>query len=380
MEEEARVAHEDAEEAREDADDARAERDEMAARVKELESKLATHEPDREVARPERPPVAPSVARRRWLAALGIVVSSAILIVGWLVFSRAHARRQAAEAAWHAQVAARNAYQDRWRWLTSVEPCVWQVAYDTMLVRGVAPGKADPREDYVQPMLFERAHTNCLDGAGHLVADPKLPAAAREPLKGWLAIQQQLEAPVSALANYYHHSDWKDDDFANGPALWKPVAGLLERQDRVIADLRRITIPAIDRELREMQKIHDTLHGHDAIWWRVELGLRVRAIVDRAYDAGGIFESRTSNDEVAADAVRPQVIDLLGQVKQAPIELRRILRKVDYVTHPTAAGSSPRGETPFRQLASFDHRLLGAVDSATIPAMPDDPGPRPSGR
>ncbi len=380
MEGEAEDAREDADEAREDADQARAERDEMAAKVHELESKLAGQRPRPERASTDDKPT-PKTPPRMWLARGSVVVGIVVLlVVGWVVIGRQRAHRREANAAWQASGATRTAYMNRWRHLISVEPCMFDVAYDVMLVRQNAPDKVDPRATYVQHDLFDRLHANCLAGASDLIADPKLSAAARVPLRGWLAIQQQLEAPVKALADYYRHSDWREDDFANGPVLWKPVVALLERQDRAIADLRRITIPAIDRELREMQKLHDALHGHDAIWWRVELGLRLRAIVDRAYDAGGIFEGRPSDDDAAADAVRPQVVELLGKTKLAPIALRRILRKADHVTRPIADGATPGGETPFWHLAYLDHRLLGRFEMAGIPALPPDPGPRPYGR
>jgi hypothetical protein len=281
---------------------------------------------------------------------------------------------------WDEKTKAREAFRQRWQALMAVEPCLRRVAYDTVFARRSTPDKADPRTDTNTWSVGNRFSTNCLYFVDRLIAGPKTPAAMRAGLQVWVALQDRLADAAKPLAAYYSNGDWKEDNFAGAPALWAPVLALLERQVRMFEVVRRDVLPAIRTEVRALQQEHEARAGRDEVWWRSELGVRIWEVNDRAYEAAGIYAGREPDEAAAASAVRPLVVELLETSKQAPIEVRRILRKAEWVTQRIVDGEPLRGETPLWHLANLDGELIGFAQHEVIPALPPDPGPRPPDR
>jgi hypothetical protein len=354
----------------------RQERDALREKGEALEAELANRPLPREQQKTverARSSGAPSSTRKAWLWGIVGALAFVSLITALALRDR---RIDQAREAWAAKREAREAYRRRWVALKSVEPCVRQVALAAVTARRYTPDKVDPRTQIVWPFT-ENVAGNCLDGTRQLADDPALAPAARTALRGWVSVQRELAAPLGALAVYYDNGDWKEDNFASAPALWAPVLALLARQLDALATVRRDALPPITAELRGMQQAHEQQHGRDETWWRLELGLGLRAIADRSFDAGGVYAGRELDEGAAGLAVRGQVVDLLRATEQAPIELRRIIRKVDWITEPLVQGTPPRGEQPLWHLANLEGDLIGAAVHDHVPALPPDPGPQP---
>jgi hypothetical protein len=276
---------------------------------------------------------------------------------------------------WEAKTAERKAHETRWRAMVSVEPCLRRLASEAVRARRSAPGGADAQKGHSYG-IGQFGH--CLHDIDKLIADPKTQPAMRTALQLIDGVQKQLNDAGKPLHTYYSNGDWREDNFASAPALWAPVLELLQRQVAVFAQVRRDALPAIRDEIRGLQKKHEATAGKDETWWRVELALRFWEINDRAYEAAGTYAGREPDYAAAVSAVRDLVVKTIETTKQAPIEVRRIVRKVDWVVGQIAEGGPLRGETPLWHLASdTDDDLIGWAQQKVIPAMPPDPGPRP---
>jgi hypothetical protein len=358
---------------KEERDQLAAERDELAAKVKQLEAERPRTEKVKQRAKPEQAsPASSAVKARKVFMVVGIIAVIAAFVVPAIAVDcgRKHERDE-----WSARTEARNAHRKRWQALVSVEDCVRDAAFGAMQARRNTPDKADPR---TQNLWFtgDRLLAHCTHGVKELAKDPKTAPTVRDALYAWLELQSLLAAPAKALAAYYSNRDWKEDNFAGAPALWAPVLGLLDRQVAAIAVIRRDVLPAIRVELRELQRAHFDVHGRDEAWWRAELGLMLFEINDRSYEVSGIYRGREPDDTAAALALREPVTAFVAASKQAPIEVRRIVRKLDWITEPIANGQPPRGETPLWHLANGERDLIGPGQDFVL-AMPPDPGPQP---
>ncbi len=378
----AALARADAAEA--EAERAREERDALAAKVKELEGELEK--------RPKPKPKPKEKPKKRASSSsdvsgsddgsnkAGLIagVFTAVVFGGIMIAGLASDCGQRGKIKeWEEANALREAHRERYQALLSVETCVRDVAYSAVMARRYTPDKIDPRTTYTGS-VGDRLAANCLDGSHKLVKDPRTTPQMKAALGAWLDLQRDILAPAKALSAYYGNSDWKEDSMAGAPALWAPVLAKLDTQVTVIERVRREVFPEITTELRAMQRTHLERFGKDDTWWRVELGLQFRAISDKTYEVAGIYAGREPDDAAAALAVREPMQRLLASAKESPIEVRRIVREVDYITEPIAAGNPLRGETPLWHLERFDEKLFDRYSSTTrIPAIPPDPGPRP---
>jgi hypothetical protein len=377
----AALARADAAEA--EAERAREERDALAAKVKELEGELER----RPKPKPKQKP--PKIKKRASSSSdsddgsnkAGLIagVFTAVVLGGIMIAGLASDCGQRGKIKdWEEATRLREAHRERYQALLSVDSCVRDVAYDAVMARRYTPDKIDPRTTYTGS-VGDRLVSNCLDGSRKLLSDPRTSPQVKAALGAWLDLQRDIIAPAKALSTYYGNSDWKEDNLAGAPALWAPVLQKLDAQTKLIERVRREVFPEITTELRAMQRTHHDRFGKDEIWWRVELGLQLRAISDRTYEVGGIYAGRESDDVAAALAVREPMQKLLASAKDAPIELRRIVREIDYLTEPIAAGNPLRGETPLWHLERFDDKLFDPHSSTNrVPALPPDPGPRPA--
>jgi len=354
------------------------ERDALAAKVKELES--TRPEPEKEKER-IRPSGAASLLsddpdrndKKSTIWAFSFV-GIAVVVIAVLLIPRSCQHSRDLEE-WTAKSAARKAHKQRWSALVSVENCLRRIAWDSMSARRHTPDKEDPRKANIWPFT-DGVVGNCRGGAASLVGDPKTAQAVKSALGKWLDVQQSLEAPTKALAAYYGNQDWKEDNFASAPERWKPVLGLMIRQVAAMATVRKDALPAIRAEVRDYLATHETTAGRDETYWRGALTLQLWEINDRAYEVAGIYAGREPDHDVAAKAIQAQVIQFLELAKQAPIEVRREIRKLDWITSRIVAGDPLTGETPLWHLANADDEWIGR-GSNHIAALPPDPGKRP---
>lgn len=128
----------------------------------------------------------------------------------------------------------------------------------------------------------------------------------------------------------------------------------------IFADLRATALPALRAEMRALQAAHATAHGRDEIWWRIELGLALWAINAQSYDVTGVDAGRAPDDAAAPPVLRAPIAALRAASADAPIEVRRDLRKLDWITGPLADGRLPGGEAPLWHLAHPEGDLLRA--------------------
>lgn len=123
---------------------------------------------------------------------------------------------------------------------------------------------------------------------------------------------------------------------------------------------------------------HGDANTPDEIWWRIELGLAQWDIDEIALEAGGVYGGRDFDVSAAAPLLERPVAALLARVPQAPIEIRRQMRAIEWVTVPLAAGEVLGGETPLWHLTHSEADLIAKLrDEKMVPALPPDPGPQP---
>ena len=346
------------------------ERDALAAKVKEFEAK-ATPEPERRPASESSSEEAPSSKRGAIGAVVGTLVLFGIMAGFGMRESCTHKREH---DAWQQKADARKAHETRWRALVAVEPCVRRVAWGTMSVRGGALDKIDPRTNSAYHSAGQ-ATANCYGGGSALLADAKTSTAIKTALGSWIDLQRKLEVAAKPVDAYYSNSDWKEDNFAGAPALWKPVLVLLDQQAPMLETLRRDVLPALREEMRAILQEHEAKAGRDEAYWRGALTVALYELTDRGYAASGIYAGTPPDLAAAAKALQQPVTQFLALVKQAPIEVRRDLRKLDWILEPFAAGEFSRAETPLWHLSNGEADLLRG--RSVIPALPPDPGREP---
>lgn len=368
------------------------ERDALAAKVKALEAQAqAGREAKEQLDRSERRRLAKSAkekaakqrvssddaeTRSDKRAGIAIAIGTTVLFGGMMAFGMSRSCKHDREvAAWRAKSEARQHHISRWNALVSVEHCVRRIAFDSVMARRHTPDKIDPRTTVVWHFT-DGVVGNCLHGATALVGDAKTPQPVKTAIGQFLDVQKALETPIKQLAAYYQNNDWKEDNFTGAPALWKPVIALLDRQVKAIEVIRRDAFPAIRAEIRGYLAAHEKAAGRDEIYWRGALTVQLWEINDRAYASAGTYAGREADDAAAVAAIQQQVIAFLDLAKEAPIEVRREVRKLDWVTSQIVAGGPLRGETPLWHLANADEEWIGR-GKEHVAAMPPDPGERP---
>jgi hypothetical protein len=367
------------------------ERDELAAKVKQLEQENAEHEHRRsredkqrvraeKRANKERKPRASSPApsaeaTQDKRVGIGIGVVCVLIVAAFAAFGiRQSCNHRSEVGAWEAKRDARESHRARWNAVISIEPCLRRAAWDNASARRYTPDQVDPRKTAV---YSPAPGANCLDGAKQLVADPKTTPAIKAALGAWIDLQRELEAPAKALDAYYSNRDWQEDNFAGATALWQPVLRIADREIQLFEVIRRDVLPALRDETRGVIKMHEAATGRDELYWRAALQVQLWEINDRTYAASGLYAGKQPDNPAAVQAVRAQVSQFLELVKQAPIEVRREIRKLDWITSQIITGGDLKGETPLWHLADADDDLLSRGRDA-IPALPPDPGPRPA--
>lgn len=357
------------------------ERDELAAKVEQLEAAASQDraERDKRARRDERDEPerasADTETRNERRFAFGAAAATAVVFGVIALFGiRRGCEHEREVAAWQAKHDAREAHQKRWAAVVSIEPCLHRIAHASQMARTATPDKIDPRttSNYYRA---SPAVGNCLGGATTLLADPATSPPVKRTLGAWLDLQRALEAPAKAVDDYYSNRDWQEDGFAGAPALWKPVLAILDRQNQMFDQVRRDVVPALRDEMRAVIAAHEQASGRDEIYWRAALTLHLYDITDRAYAAAGVYAGKPWDYEPAVAAVAADTAKFLELAKQAPIEVRRDLRRIDWITGQLVTGGALIGETPLWHLQNDEDVLLRG--RGVVPALPPDPGKRP---
>lgn len=354
-------------------DELTSERDEIARERDKLAAERAEPEPAFEP-QPRAEGGGDSGGKRSKVTLIAVIGGS-VLLAGVIVAGIAvDCNRDRRHDRWKAAMHARQRYKARWQAVISTEPCVRDAAYDAVLAQEVAPDRVHPKTKPFAGNLLGRLESNCTGSARRLVNDAATPAEVRAGLKRWLAVEAQLAPVVKSLSAYYSNRDWVEDDVRRGKALWAKARPLIDQRRAIFADLRKTALPALRAEMRQKQRAHEATSGRDEVWWRIQLGLALWQINDRSFDVIGIYAGRRPDPATAPPVLREPVARLVANGRQAPLPVRRSLRKIDWITGPLSRGQLPRGETPLWHLDRAD--LLSPTRD-TPPAMPLDPGPEP---
>lgn len=171
--------------------------------------------------------------------------------------------------------------------------------------------KADPRvANPAAPSFDDQAITaSCRGKLDRLIADDAY-APIASGMRAWAKTVDDFEAPRIAIADYYHHKDWKDDDYRSAEAKWSALRAAAARS-QVAADAIRDRFLAISHaELRRFQQRWQDANGKDTTWWYLECGILLQLAADdyRMGDA-----SKYEAEMTAFDA----------RLKDAPLEVRR---------------------------------------------------------
>lgn len=370
-------------------DRATGERDDLREQVErlereraELQAQLAKHAPKPRSKAPAAPArdaqaARPSALRQRMVSILPWVVAGGIGITVFAVGMCRHGKTVATYAAWQQRVRDAEQHKQRWKSLIRLEPCVRQ----TLLAAAGPIARRHP--DVFDPVkqidpggwALRSLTSNCLDPAKGLVAD-KQSEAWKGPLREWLAVEEKLAGPAKRLEAYESNADWREDQGAARRQLWQDAMTVIDERRAILGKIRQQVFPEVRAELRGLQQRHEAQKGRDETWWRMELGLGLWAINEISLEKAGIYAGRWFDEAAAAPHLRQPVATWVEAGKQAPIEVRRELRKLEWITTPLIEGRPLRGETPLWHLAHPESDVLQDLLHDGIPAIPD-PGPEP---
>jgi len=298
---------------------------------------------------------------------VGGVCGAALLgaiVVGVVQGRRADRTRKAYDAA----VAQETATKQRWAAILDTEPCSRRIRLDEIYARPAMREEGMRRSGYNASQFIGSLASNCLDGPARLLKDPATTAPVKAALAAWLGAETGLAAPVKELAAYLKAEDWKEDDFRRASTLRPPLEAALLRRDEALAVVRRDALPALRDDLRARSAAEEAMHGKDELVWRTEIGLLFWDVQEAATDL--------AEGHASAAAVHDAVSKLLAETTKAPLEVRRQVRTLDWLTGPIMSGTVLGGDELWNLAwVSADH-LLGAMRE-TVPGLPALP-PRPS--
>jgi hypothetical protein len=280
---------------------------------------------------------------------------------------RADFVRKAQQAAYDDATARRQVISRRWNALVATEPCARTVATDEALVREMMKSGAY-RTDGMISVLFERLASGCLDGPMTLRADEATSPKARRALGAWIDAEARLAGPSRELGEYFSHDDWKEDAFRGADEKWKALAPLLDARRGAVQVVVRDALGELRDEIRTRARAREAQKGKDEVVFRIDLGLRLWEVSSRAE------ELAVNHAGDNAKALEAAVRTLRDEAKVAPLEVRRDLRRLDYLLDPIAEGA----ETTREQLYSVirpNPDLLREL-YGTAPGLPELP-PKP---
>jgi hypothetical protein len=359
---------------RDDHEAALARADALADRVEELERELEAVKHPKPPEKPPRP--------KQPVGVLAAVVGGALLIgfFGYFVVRTERTERSKTDAreAHRLAVAARADAKTEWGALLRVEPCVREAAYNLARFTHEMPAtwSAETIRDFGDTKRWLSG--NCTSAVRQLVQLGRVSNKARAALEKFLAADAALTKPSQDLDTYLGARDWEEDHFTGAERLAEQLRPLLAAKQAAIVEARRVALPELRERIALLRDRHEKQRGRDELWWRIDLGLAWWAMNERALEASGVLDGRPADKAAAAEAVRPRLVQFRELASEAPIEVRRDLRKVAYLVDPLLAGE------PFRTdgLWAFSHddadllRHLYAQDPPAFPPEPPPPPPR----
>jgi hypothetical protein len=270
----------------------------------------------------------------------GILIGS--LVVGIGLGVRQGMKRDRARADYKAAVAAHDVATKRWHALVSTEPCVRRVevsaSFAREMVQRESARKGGPPPNWVSTTMGS-LESNCLDGPKTLATSSLTPAAPKAALVAWLDAENEIIGPEKAVVTYYDKKDYQEDAYASAQDKWRTVAASMDARAKTLGRVRLEALPALRAEIRDRQSAEEKKNGRSELWWRIELGLDVWGMAETLATVSGLAEEKTTRDIVAAShALKAPLDALLAKAKNAPIEVRRDLRKDDWVTSTLTAG------------------------------------------
>jgi hypothetical protein len=367
------------------------ERDRLLAEKKEWESNKK-HDDDEASKRqqkskakpkpePEKPRVSEAEAERsgRWagFGIGGVLVVSLVIGVG--IGVRQGMKRDRARADYKAAVDARDIATKRWRALIGTEPCVRRVeisaSYAREMVQRESAKKGGPPPAWVSTTIGGLS-ANCTEGAQVLATSTLTPLAPKSALAAWLEAESDLAAPEKAVVTYYDKKDYQEDGYASAPDKWRTLAAAMDARAKALGRVRLEALPALRAEIRDRQRAEEQKNGRSELWWRIEIGLDVWEIGEIVVKASGIAEEKSPLDPAAASrALKAPWDALFAKSKNAPIEVRRDLRRDDWVTSAVAANQPVNLEGLLNMTHDLDmlsnlHDKVPALDP--LPPEPED--------
>jgi len=260
---------------------------------------------------------------REWLA-LVLIGGTAIVVVGLAVYTcrkdaskvTAREQRKAAEKVWQATIDA--------PW------CVRQGLLRFSFQKYSAE-TADPRLPNAPSVEFDQAVTKTCREKLKRLAGTDAFAPIADGLAKWETTLAAYAAAQADIADYYKHQDWKDDNYAAGPAKWRAILDAGARTQIAADGVRDRMVAIVHAELQRYESAWD---DHDTTWWYLETGRLLQLAADE-YRFGD--KAKVAADMAAFDA----------QVKAAPLEVRRFVRS---------------RVTPIEGVGGYDNALLQHID------------------
>ncbi len=272
-------------------------------------------------------------------------------------------------AAYDAAEASRRATSEQWDALVSTEPCVRDVLLEDLMARELVASGTYRTNPAMASATLDRIGGTCLRDPEKLRADASLPAVVRQTLGAWLDAEAALAAPAKDFGAYFSHDDWKEDGFRGADEKWKALAPILDVRRRALLDVTTLAVPALRDVIRKKARDEEALRGPSELVTRIDLGLLLWDVATRAEHV-----ALEPSDPRGQGALHDAVLRLRDQGKSAPLEVRRDLRRLDYLLDPIAEGGATGGE----RLLSLVHPQPDFLSDlrSTPPMLPDLP-PKP---
>ncbi|CAN5442540.1 hypothetical protein BH09MYX1_BH09MYX1_04120 [soil metagenome] len=295
--------------------------------------------------------------------------ASALGVLGVAAFMY-HSNHQAVlvRQAYDKAVADRKALVERWRPLSSFEPCVREVELAEVATRTRAPTAWTEEEAY----SFRAPDAKCVDAAQKLAEDGSVDAAARNALWSWIAVEKDLTEQSKTLNDYLLNRDFKEDALRSAPARLKAVLDVLDREHGAVLVVVRDVFPALRTLIRGYQGREDVAHGHSSAWWSVELGLEHWEIGEIAMRASGLRQGKPLDLPAIVDAIAAPVAAWTKHAADAPVDVRRIVRQSDGWTGVAIKDESPRSDLAWEVVRMGDNPMarMNAPGLAPEPVPP----------
>ncbi len=265
-------------------------------------------------------------ARIGWIA----MGAFTLLVLGAVIVPSCKHKRE--HERWVVATEVRKTQLGRWHGYLHTGECVRQTESTLAGIAALGAEPGDPRT-HAQIGIRDNLIVDCV-GLSDLIADDTLAPAARASFTAWARDLARFQSAVKPLDVYLAKADWKDDDYASGPAKWAPVVAARDQLIVDLRDARAVGIPAVDRAIAAIAKAQAP--GSDASF-RIAIGAEIEALDDVLL---------TTPDR---DRARSLAAKILEDAKVAPIEVRREVRAIaglEAISHVDPDGRSQAPSNP----------------------------------